>query len=472
MHGEPATLEPAKDPFGETSRWSAPGGLREALITALPLMISSLSWTIMNFIDRLFLLKYSPDAVAASLPASIMSFAVIAFPLGVASYAATFVAQYEGSGRRHRVGPAVWQAIWIGLIATPLAVAVVPLSPWLFAGVGNPPQLVDLEVIYFRTISFSGGAIVLSGAVQSYLNGLGRVKTVMIVDTIGAMVNVALDYCWIFGYGGFPEWGIAGAGWATTVALWFKTAMYFWLFLRVREDVQCHTRRGWAFDAAQMGRLLRYGAVSGVQMMLEVAAFGLFTLLVGKLGVVALAATTLAFNVNNFAFMPIWGVGIAASTMVGRRLGEDRPDLAERSTWSAMVWGLLYMGAICSLYVGVPGFVLWAYEWSANDENFAVLRDEAIVLLRFVAAFGLIDAANVIFSGALKGAGDVRFVLISSVAIAAVGVAATWGGIKFGLGLYWCWIVLTAWVAALCLAYWIRFLHGHWKTMRVIEPTP
>lgn len=471
MHGEPTTLESPQKPFAAESRWSAPGGLREALVTALPLMVSSLSWTIMNFIDRLFLLKYSPDAVAASLPAGIMSFAVIAFPLGVASYAAAFVAQYEGSGRRQRIGPAVWQAVWIGLVATPLAIAVVPLAPWLFASAENPPQLVELEVVYFRSISFSGGALVLSGAVQAYFNGLGRVKTVMVVDTIGAVANVVLDYCWIFGYGGFPEWGIAGAGWATSVALWFKTAIYFWLLLRAREDAECHTRRGWRFDVAQTKRLLRYGAVSGLQMMLEVAAFGLFTLLVGRLGMLALAATTLALNVNNFAFMPIWGVGIAASTMVGRRLGEDRPDLAERSTWSAMVWGLLYMGSICLFYVGVPSAVLWAYEWSANDANFAALRDQSIILLRFAAAFGLIDAANVIFSGALKGAGDVRFVLFASVGIAAAGVAATAVGIEAGLGLYWCWMVLTAWVSSLCIACWIRFRHGQWKSMRVIEPS-
>ncbi|MGC3968408.1 MAG: MATE family efflux transporter [Pirellulales bacterium] len=78
--------------------WAGEAGVREALRVALPLMISSLSWTVMNFIDRLFLLKYSEEAVAAALPAGIMSFAAISFPLGVASYAATFVAQYFGAG--------------------------------------------------------------------------------------------------------------------------------------------------------------------------------------------------------------------------------------------------------------------------------------------------------------------------------------------------------------------------------------
>mgnify|MGYP003618208509 CR=1 FL=1 len=452
--------------------WSRPAGLREALLTAVPLMVSSLSLTVMNFIDRLFLLWYSPDAVAASLPAGILSFGIIALPLGVASYVSTFVAQYHGAGRDDRVGPIVWQAVWIGALSIPLAAAAVPAAPTLFAAGKNPPSLIPLEIEYFTALSYSGGAIVLSAALSAFFSGRGEVRTVMIVDTAAAALNVVLDYCWIFGHAGFPEAGIAGAGWATTVALWCKTAAYGALFVAPRFRHRFNTLGECAWRASSMRRLVRFGFPSGLQMMLEVGAFGLFTLLVGRLGPEALAATSLAFNVNNFAFMPIWGVGIAASTMVGRRLGEERPDLAARSTWSALVWALVYMGSVCIFYLALPEWVLALHrrQTSETDPTYGGLHDTTVFLLRFVASFGLLDAVNVVFSGALKGAGDVRFVMFASTGIAAAGVVVTWLGMLAGGGLVWCWAVLTAWVVALAAVFLRRFLQGAWRSMRVIEP--
>jgi len=475
--------------------WSGEGGLREAFLISVPLVISSLSWTVMNFIDRLFLLSYSEDAVAAALPAGIMAFAVICFPLGIASYASTFVAQYFGAGRHKEIGPSVWQANWLGIVTVPLAIAVIPLAPYIFndseaqwrilttavaAGVAGVEAtsaaasvgaITEMEIDYFRTLSYSGGAMVLSAALSAFFSGRGSVRTVMVVDTLAAAFNIALDYAWIFGHWGFPEAGIAGAGWATTVAIWFKTIVYFVMFLRPRYRNEFATLSGWRFDRQQTKRMFRYALPGGMQMQLEVTAFGWFTLLVASLGKHALAATSLAFNVNNFAFMPVWGVGMATSTMVGRRLGENRPDLATRSVWSCFVWGMIYMGGICAFYVVFPELVLWPHrQFKIEGQDFSELEAETIVLLRFLAAFGLCDAINILFAGALKGAGDVKFVLFGSVGIAAVSVFVTYLGLQQGLGLYWCWSVLTVWVVLLAAAFWYRFLYGPWRTMRVIEP--
>lgn len=450
--------------------WHAPGGLREAFVTAVPLMISMMSTTVMMFIDRLFLLHYSAEAVAASLPSGIFAFSVICFPLGVASYVSTFVAQYYGAGRHREIGPKVWQGIWIGVASVPLSIACIPLASYTFGLTATSESMRSMEIDYFVSLSFSGGTHVLAGALSGFFSGRGKTWVVMFVDAFAALVNVVLDYCWIFGKFGFPEWGIAGAGWATTVALWIKIAIYFALFLRRKERDDYGTWSGRRFDRHVTWRLFKYGAVSGVQMMLEVFAFGWFTQLIVGLGKVPSSATTLAFNVNNFAFMPIWGVGIATSTMVGRRLGEERPDLAVRSTWSCLFWGVVYMGAMCVLYVSFPESVLYLYRRVSLPEDWAELSDTLLMLLKFLAAFGLLDALNVILSGTLKGAGDVRYVLVTSIAIAAVCVFATWLGIREGLGLIYCWWVLTAWVAALAAAFLWRFRQGQWKSCRVLEP--
>jgi MATE family multidrug resistance protein len=460
-------LPPSQD---EASLWHAPGGLREAFVTAVPLMISMMSTTVMMFVDRLFLLQYSPEAVAASLPAGIFAFSVICFPLGVASYVSTFVAQYYGAERHHEIGPKVWQGVWIGVASVPLARAFIPLATYSFGLMKISDSMRGMQIDYFVSLSFSGGTHVLAGALAAFFSGRGKTRVVMCVDAFAALLNIGLDYCWIFGKFGFPEWGIAGAGWATTVALWIKVAIYFALFLRRKEREAYGTWSGRRFDRVVTLRLFKYGAVSGVQMMLEVFAFGWFTQLIAALGETASAATALAFNVNNFAFMPIWGVGIATSTMVGRRLGEDRPDLAVRSTWSCLFWGMAYMGAMCVLYVAVPDAVLAPYGYFNESDDYRLLHETLVMLLRFLAAFGLLDALNVILSGTLKGAGDVRYVLVSSIAIAVICVTATWLGIEAGGDLTYCWWVLTAWVAALGAAFAWRFYRGQWKSCRVIEP--
>jgi MATE family multidrug resistance protein len=93
-----------------------------------------------------------------------------------------------------------------------------------------------------------------------------------------------------------------------------------------------------------------------------------------------------------------------------------------------------------------------------------------VVLLRFVAAYCLLDAMNLIFCSAIKGAGDTMFVLLTTIIAAPLPVVAAWAGIQWGgLGLYWCWTVVTVWVWCLGVAYLLRFLQGKWREMRVIE---
>ena len=108
--------------------WRRPCGGRDVVILALPLVISTMSFTVMTFIDRMFLTWYSINDVAAAMPAGMLQFTLISFPLGVATYVNTFVAQYEGSGRPRQIGPIVWQGIWIGLTAIPLLLLTAPLA--------------------------------------------------------------------------------------------------------------------------------------------------------------------------------------------------------------------------------------------------------------------------------------------------------------------------------------------------------
>lgn len=355
----------------------------------------------------------------------------------------------------------------------PLIIATVPLAPWVFGMAAHGPKIVVLEVAYYQALAYGAGAMVISAALSSFFTGRGRTSTVMIVDSLAAGLNIVLDYAWIFGVWGFPAWGISGAVWATTVSLWFKVAVYMalWLLPRFRHEFQ--TLAGCRFDADLFRRLLHFGAPNGVQFVSELGGFTLFLLMVGRLGERELAASSLAFNVNSLAFMPVYGIGIATTTLVGQRLGRNRPDLAARATWSAFALAQTCMLVVGALYVLVPGAFLYAYGVKADPEEFAKLQQLTTTLLRFVAFYCLFDAMNMIFSCAIKGAGDMRFVLVTTLVVSPLPVLATWIGVRFfGLGLFWAWIAVTAWVSALGGIYMSRFMQGKWRTMRVIEHAP
>lgn len=409
--------------------------------------------------------------MAAALPAGLVHFTVLCFPFGLVTYVSTFVAQYYGAKVNDRIGLALWQGIWISLAAIPLVLLTVPLARPVFTWAGHGAEIIELEVTYYRILTFGTGGLLLSTAFSAFFTGLGRTRVIMVVDALAATLNCVLDYAWIFGYFGFPRAGIAGAGWATVVSQWVAAGMYLAVVLQRDNRLAYQLWAGLRFDAALMRRVWRFGSPSGLQLLVEVGAFTVFLLVVGRLGELPLAATNLAFNINTMAWLPMLGLGMAVSTLVGQRLGRNEPDLAARATWTASVIALIYMGAIGACYAAVPDLFLLGHAAGMSAERFAAMRDLTVVLLRFVAAYCLFDAMNLVFSSAIKGAGDTRFILFTAVALSPLPVAASWIGVAwYGAGVLWCWVTLTLWVCALGLIYFARFLQGRWRSMRVIEP--
>lgn len=450
--------------------WSRPCGARAVLALALPLVISFTSWTVMNFTDRMFLVWYDTAAVAAVLPAGMVQWTLTAFALGLVSYVSTFVAQYEGAGRRHRIGPVIGQGIWLSLLFLPPLLLTIPFAHLMFLLAGHPPHLADLEARYYRIAMLGSGPMLLSAVQAAFFTGRGDTRSVMLVDTAAALLNLVLDYLWIFGKLGFPEGGLEGAAWASTVAQAFKVICYGLLMSSGRYGAYrlADARR---LEWPLLRRLWYFGAPNGWQWFLEGAGFTGFLLLVGRLGEEATAASNLAFNVNSLAFIPPLGLSIAVTTLVGQELGANRPRRAERATWTAFQLAAIYTGILGLAYVLLPDLFLLAYAAGAAGEEFAALRETVIVLLRFVALYCLFDAMNLIFSGALRGAGDTRFILRVGLMMCPIPAVLTWWGIEqWGAGLIFSWVVLTVWTCALGLIYLLRFLQGHWRRMRVIEP--
>ena len=452
-------------------RWDAPGGYAELLRVGVPLILSTGFWSIQQFVDRMFLSWYSPEAVAAASPAGLVSWTIASVFVGTAGYTNTFVAQYYGARQYTRIGPAVWQGVYLTLLAMVVGLAAFAVARPLFSITKHPPAVTELEVAYFRVLSLGMFTPVLGSALSSFFSGQGRTWVLMWANGIATLTNIVLDYGLIFGKWGLPQLGISGAAIATVAAGLVAVGVYAVLFFDGKHDGQFRTRRGWRPDFALLVRLLRYGLPSGLHFLLDILGWALFVIIAGRLGTLELAATNIAFNINSLAFMPLYGIGLAVSILVGQWIGAERADLAERSTWSGFHLSAVYMSLFALGYLLVPRLFLRPFAFQADAAQMGAVLATTALLLRFVAAYSLFDAMNIVFGSAVKGAGDTRFVMLVNVALswAVMVVPSYLGVVVFGKGLLTIWSSATLYIALVGVAFLLRFLAGKWKSMRVIE---
>ena len=456
-----------------SARWRGEAGYRQVLTVAIPLILSTGAWSVQHFVDRMFLTWYSPETIAAAMPAGMLNFAVMSLFLGTAGYVNTFVAQYYGSGRHKRIGPALWQGIYIAVIGGMVHLGLIPLAKSIFGFVGHEPRIQQNEIMYFQMLCLGAAPAIASSAMSGFFSGRGKTWPVMWVNVLATAVNLIMDYALIFGHWGFPELGIRGAGIATVISACFSFTIYLVLISRRTHERQYHTL-SWRLERALFARLMRFGFPNGAQFFLDIAGFTAFILLLGRLGTTALAATNIAFNINSLAFLPMIGFGIAVSVSVGQYLGKDRPDLAERSVYSGFHLTFLYMSTMAALYVLVPNLFLRPFAAQADAERFADIREMAVVLLRFVAVYSVFDTLNIIFAAGIKGAGDTRYVMVMILVVSSLVlvVPSYVALVLLHAGLYAGWTIASAYIILLGFAFLFRFLGGKWKSMRVIEEVP
>ena len=444
------------------------------LSVAYPLILGHMSFTAQTFMDRLFLTWYSPEAVAGAVTGLFTVWALIGLCIGTAEYLTTFIAQYFGAGRPERIGPVLWQGIYFSLLAGVVIAALAPLAGPVFALAGHAPAVQANEAAFAAILMTGALPIVLMATLSTFFAGRGSTRAVLLVNIVSTLVNIVLDYLWIFGKAGFPRAGVSGAAWSTVVAQAVGASLFLVLALRAPFRKSYCMLKGWRFDRRLFARLLRFGLPSGLQYSLEILAFALFMVLVGRISTNALAASGIAFNLNMLVFLPMLGLSIGVSSLVGRYLGAERPDLAERATWSAFWMSAAYMSACGLLYLFGGRFLLAPYAAGADPVSFAGVEPIAAVLLRFVALYSIFDMMNLIFAAGLKGAGDTLYplgltVVLSLTAMLGPGYVAC---VLLGGGVYVAWTAASAYVILLGLLMLRRFRQGRWRTLRVIEAPP
>lgn len=290
----------------------------------------------------------------------------------------------------------------------------------------------------------------------------------MWVSLASGLLNLVLDVGLIFGVGPIPEMGITGAALGSAAAFWFKAVCYGCLLHRPLCDVEFQIRAGFGVDRSLLCKLVYFGFPTGLMYLTESGGFAVIVLRIGRLGDIPLRATTMAINFNMVAFIPLVGVSIAASVLVGRHLLQSGPARALVSVYAALLIGLLYSGSWLVGYLTVPDLMISLYEFDNNSSDSQQAIDIARGLLKFVAIYVVLDATQLIVAGALRGAGDTWFVLAAGFAASATAllIGITWEPAENAL--HWWWWMVTLWIWLLASVMIARFLQGRWKKMRMV----
>ena len=153
---------------GFLTRPAQPGSSSELLRIAVPLVISSGTLSLMQVLDRMFLMWYSTDALAAAMPSGLLHWSLMSIAIGTAGYVNTFVAQYEGAGRPDRVAGSMWQGIYFCIFAAAFMLLFLPCTEGIFRLVGHEKVVQDLECTYFRIMCVGTAPCLLSAVILCF----------------------------------------------------------------------------------------------------------------------------------------------------------------------------------------------------------------------------------------------------------------------------------------------------------------
>ncbi len=450
--------------------YDGPGGIREMLGIAMPMVVSSACATVMIFTDRLFLARVGSEQMSAAMGGGLTNFVMTTFILGLTGYSTALVAQYLGAGQKERCPAAFTQALIVCLLGYPAIVACRPLGHWLFEVIGVPAEQLVPQKIYFDILLYWVVIDLIRNCLCCFFSGVGKTSVVMVSTFLAMIVNVGLDYILIFGKLGLPAMGITGAAYATITGQAVGLLVLICAYFNKTNRNEYAVIRAFRFDWDVMKKLLHFGYPSGVEFFLNLLAFDILVLLFHSHGLVTAAAVTVVFNWDMVSFIPLIGVNIGVVSLVGRYMGARNPDTAHRAAMSGLK--LAWMYSFCTLiaFACFPEFLIGVFRPSGQDAIFNQAFGLAVPMLRMAALYVMADAMMLVFSGALRGAGDTFWVMCISVGTHWTLVAIVVMALRI---LHFtpqaAWIMLCTVLMLFSGVLYLRYRSGKWRTIEVVE---
>ncbi|HET7079080.1 MAG TPA: MATE family efflux transporter [Chloroflexia bacterium] len=437
---------------------------RQVLALSWPVILENLLQSLIGFVDTAFVGHLGTDSLAGVGGAQqlvwLITTALSAIMMGATVLVAHAIgAQNPGEARR-----VFKQALVLaGAVAVVISIGTYALAEPAVSLLGMDANATRLGILYLQISGIGMPFLVAMFTGSAALRGAGDTRTPMFITLFINIINVPAAYVLIYGAGPIAGLGVAGSAWAATVARVVGCVLLAWVFLRPHQTLTLREPGGWQLDFGLVRRMLNVGLpTAGEQFMLS---FGLtlYGLIVISLGTAVYATQRASMNIVQMAFLPGFGFAMAATTLVGQAMGAGRTHQAEAGTWMATRYCMILMSSV-GLVFGLFGAPLMRL--FSDDPEVIRLGGEAL----FIAAWNQpFMAIAQVLAGGLRGAGDTRYPMVSTmIGVWVIRLPLGWLlGVGFGLGLngiYLAYVLDTLLRAG--MNYW-RWRTGHWRHMRV-----
>ncbi len=439
---------------------------KEIVTLATPVVISKLSFTLMGVADTAMVGRLGVAEQGAVGLATTFMFTVYVFGLGVIGAVNTLVSQMDGARRHTQIGRVLSEGLRAAAVMGIATWLVLYFSEPLFIAAGLSARVSEYGYGYLLFRISGLFAVFGYWTLNAFLEGLGETRIPMWITLFGNLTNIVLNYVFIFGWRGIPAMGVEGAGLATSICDGLMFVCFAWVIYRkssvYREKYGVRLIEK-SVDRSLLRAMWTLGGPMGVQFFLEVSAYLVFSIFIGWVSDIALAAHQVALRVMSISFMTAFGIGTAATTLVGRRRGEADDLAAEAAGKRAVILMFCYAVA-CAVF-----FLLFPAPLAAFFSDDAGVVLVTVPLLYIAALFQVFDGVNMVGYAALKGAGDTRAPMYISVLMHwIVGVPLVYLlSIRLSFGVVGAWSGMCAVITAQGILMYLRFHRGRWKTIAI-----
>jgi MATE family multidrug resistance protein len=435
--------------------------LGATIALAWPLILANVTQQLIIATDVLLMSRLSPTALAASTLALNFTYTLNMLLMGLVIASSPMMATALGkrSNSVREVRRTFRAGLWLLVFTLPIYWAVLLHIGAIMSAFGQDPRLAAEGQLFLRAYMWCTCPWLLFTLMRNFISALERPRAVFILSALGIAINALVSWALIFGHFGLPALGIVGGGVGSTIT-WTLLCLAMAIFVRSDRKFRRFHLFGnwWRFDGQRTVAMMKLGWPIGLTMALEMGVFALAAYFMGWIGASAVAAHAIALQIAALTFMVPLGLGQVATVRVGLALGRADESGIARAGWTSWVVGVGFMGLMAVVMWALPRPLVTLF-LSDVPEN-AVVIGLAMSFLRVAAAFQLVDGAQVIGAGMLRGLHDTRWPLLFAIVgywVVGLGIGAwlafaeDWKGVGIWVGL----ASGLAVVAALMLARWI-----------------
>jgi putative MATE family efflux protein len=440
------------------------GPINRALgLLAIPMMLEMAMEAVFAVVDIAFVSRLGTNAIAAVGLTEALITILYAVAIGLGMGVTAMISRRIGAKDPVAAAYVMGQAIWVGgVLAAIIGTIGVVFAADLLRLMGAS-EAVIAEGKGFTAMLLGGNASILYlFLLNAGFRGAGDAPVALRSLTLANGLNIVLDPCFIFGIGPFPELGVTGAAVATTIGRGVGVAYLVWYLFASRGRLEFGLRN-LAIAPDLIARMIRI-SIGGIgQFLIATSSWIAIIRVVAIYGSAPIAAYTIAIRLIEFVFLPAWGLGNAAATLVGQNLGAARPDRAEKSVWTAARYNAIFMTVLGF------SFVAFAPQMVSLFTDDPEIRRYGINCLRILGLGYPMYAVGMIIIQALNGAGDTRTPsFLNFIAFWLIQIPlAYWLATAVGLGPNGVFLAIVFSESALTVLGVLVFRRGNWRTQEV-----